>query len=166
MDDLVHLERDNHRYLSLTGTILDLEYVGDVLIPEIESLKREIFDFDPDDQLHLHRTDIAKKKGVFGQLSDPDLNVEFDRRMFRLLGETEYTVITAVVDKLEMTRQAHWEQQHPYHYLMEIIVEKYAQFLERRNDIGDIMPEARQGKKKIESCRLNSCAPERMVQGF
>lgn len=150
MDDLNHLNIDNHRYLSLTGVILQLEYVGDVLIPAIETLKRDVFDCDPDEMIHLHRTDIVKKKGVFGQLRDARKQAEFDRRVFQIISDANYTVVTALVDKLAMTQQAHWQQQHPYHYLAEIMVEKYAQFLERQNDIGDIMPEARQGKKDRE----------------
>ena len=50
-------------------------------------------------------------------------------------------------DKLGMMNQPRWRNQHPYHFLMEILVEKYAQFLERQNDTGDIMPEGRKGKK-------------------
>lgn len=150
MDELNHLDNDNHRYLSLTGAILNLEYVRDSLVPAVEAIKRDIFDFDPDDQINLHRTDIVKKKGVYGQLRDVERNEEFDRRIFQLISRTPYTVVTALVDKLAMTRQLHWEQKHPYHYLTEIMVEKYAQFLERNNDIGDIMPEARQGKKDRE----------------
>lgn len=49
-----------------------------------------------------------------------------------------------------MTQQRHWEQKYPYHYLAEIIVEKYAQLLKRKGSIGDIMPEVRQGKKDRE----------------
>jgi hypothetical protein len=58
---------------------------------------------------------------------------------------SEFTVITAVIDKLEMMRQPHWENKHPYHYLMEIMVEKYTQWLERKLSFGDIMPEKRRG---------------------
>jgi hypothetical protein len=52
-------------------------------------------------------------------------------------------VITAIIDKQWMAGQNHWQQKHPYHFLMEVIVEKYAQFLRRMDSVGDIMPEAR-----------------------
>jgi hypothetical protein len=64
-----------------------------------------------------------------------------------MIQETEYTVITALIDKQWMLRQRHWTKNHPYHYLMEILVEKYARFLIRKNDIGDVMPESRQNPK-------------------
>lgn len=146
-DDLVHLEKDNHRYLSLTGVAIKLQHVGDVLNPSVRKLKQSVFNIDPDDNIHFHRSDIVGKKGVFGQLRDANKLAEFDRGIASIINDTEYTVITAVVDKLAMSRKGYWATTHPYHYLMEILVEKYAQFLERKKSIGDIMPEARRGKK-------------------
>lgn len=46
-----------------------------------------------------------------------------------------------------MLRQKDWTNKNPYHYLMEILVEKYTQLLERENTIGDILVEARQDKQ-------------------
>jgi hypothetical protein len=46
-----------------------------------------------------------------------------------------------------MLKQQHWKNAHPYHWLMEVLTEKYALFLRDRKSIGDIMPESR-GKKK------------------
>lgn len=57
--------------------------------------------------------------------------------------ETQCVVITAIIDKKWMVAQTHWAQQHPYHFLAGILIEKYVQFLERKNTFGDIMPEAR-----------------------
>lgn len=61
-----------------------------------------------------------------------------------------------------MLRQQHWRKTHPYHYLMEILVEKYVQFLIRKSSIGDIMPESRKGKDAAlqaayDSVRANGC---------
>jgi hypothetical protein len=64
----------------------------------------------------------------------------------RLIKSSEYAVITALIDKQWMLRQQHWQKTHPYHYLMEILVEKYVRYLEREGSVGDIMPESR-GKK-------------------
>lgn len=89
------------------------------------------------------------KKGSFGVLSNEMLRQRFDSMLLQFLEEVEYIVITAVIDKKTMTEQAHWQEKHPYHYLMGILVEKYAQFLVRKNDVGDIMPEKRRGIKDI-----------------
>lgn len=146
-DDLGAVERDDHRYLSLTGVISHLDEVRDVLSPALNRLKLQCFDFDPDDGLCLHRYDIVHQKGIFGQLSDDVRRQRFDSELIQFMTVPNYKVLTVMVDKLAMMQQRHWRQQHPYHYLMEIMVEKFAQFLERNNASGDIMPEARQGKK-------------------
>jgi hypothetical protein len=51
-----------YRYLSLTGVVIGLEYVKQVVAPALETLKREVFDPHPDDPLVLHRQDIVKKR--------------------------------------------------------------------------------------------------------
>lgn len=46
-----------------------------------------------------------------------------------------------------MLRKKDWRIDHPYHYLMDILVDKYTRYLERVKSTGDIMPEGRRGKK-------------------
>ncbi len=146
-DDLTSLESDNHRYMSLTGVVIHLEHVDAYLNPTIRNIKNSVFDVDPDEVVHLHRSDIVRRKRVFGQLNENHKRTLFNEMIFDLMSVAQYRVITAVIDKLEMTNQLHWENRHPYHYLLEILVEKYVQLLERLGDTGDIMPEARRGKK-------------------
>lgn len=146
-DDLTHVEEDNHRYLSLSGVAMKITDARDDLTPKFNWIKVRVFDHDPDDPLIFHRSDIVKRKRAFGVLNNPGKRELFDRSIHRTMLTTPYTVITALIDKLGMMNQPRWTNQHPYHYLMEILVEKYTQFLERKNNIGDIMPEGRRGKK-------------------
>lgn len=146
-DDLTHAHEENNRYLSLTGVAMTLTAARDSLAPALNSIKIDIFDHDPDEPLIFHRTDIVQRKRAFGALNNPETRARFDARVFEIIEGHDYVVISALLDKLGMMNQPHWANQHPYHYLMEIIVEKYTQFLERKNDVGDIMPEGRKGKK-------------------
>lgn len=146
-DDVTSVDGDNERYLSLTGVAMKISTARDVLVPSLASLKADIFDHDPDDPIILHRKKIVKGNGPFGVLNkDPELRQAFDARIKKIKSDTEYTVITALIDKRAMLRNLKWVNKQPYHYLMEIMVEKYTQFLARKDDIGDIMPEARLGK--------------------
>jgi len=146
-DDLTHLEQDNHRFLSLTGLAMQVPHARDQLKPKFDWIKTTIFNHDPDEPLIFHRSDIVQRKRAFGVLNDDTKRDLFDRSIIRSMEGTDYRVISALIDKLGMMRQPRWENQHPYHYLMEILVEKYTQFLERHKAIGDIMPEGRKGKK-------------------
>ena len=162
-DDLSHVDDDRHRYLSLTGVAMKIDHARDQLNVKLNSLKANVFAHDPDSPLILHRKEILHRKGVYQCLNEVEKLSVFNEAILDIFCNTEYVVITALVDKAWMREQAHWEQKHPYHYLMEILVEKYAQFLERRNAIGDIMPESRQAKKDkllqkvYELTRENGC---------
>ena len=145
-DALTHLEKDKHRFLSITGVAMKLDHAADTLEPRMNWIKANVLKHDPDHPVIFHRKEIMGYKGHFLCLRDPQVCSYFDRAILRLFESTEYTVITALIDKQWMVKQEHWQITHPYHYLMDILVEKYAQFLERKSSIGDIMPESREGK--------------------
>jgi hypothetical protein len=149
-DGLTRVDKDQHRYLSLTGVAMPIASVTDDLTAKMNWIKHNVFDPDPDaSSIIFHRTEIVGLKGVFGLLTIDDKRKRFDRALLRMIDSTEFTVITALIDKVWMLRQTHWKNPHPYHYLMEILVEKYAQFLERKKSIGDIMPESRREKDAL-----------------
>ena len=143
VDAMKRLNEDNFRYLSLTGVVMKKDHARDYLVPAFDRIKADILHQDPDSPICFHRVDIRNCRGPFEPLKDTSTREEFDRRILQVMSDADYRVITAFIDKQWMTGQTHWQQTHPYHFLMEIIVEKYAQFLHRMNSFGDIMPEAR-----------------------
>lgn len=149
-DALTNLQEDNHRFLSLTGVAMAVTDARDNLEPKLNMIKAELFNHDPDAPLIFHRKDIMGGKGPFQPIrTNPEFRASFDERILEVYRQTPYTVITALIDKLWMARQHHWVQTHPYHYLMGVLTEKYVQFLERKEAIGDIMPESRQKKDTL-----------------
>jgi len=110
---------------------MEVRHARDHLSPACDWIKANVFGHDPDDPIIFHRTDIAKRKKAFGVLNNPDKAALFDRAVMRLMTGTQYSVITALVDKKALAAKEEWRNKHPYHFLMEIIVEKYVQFLER-----------------------------------
>lgn len=150
-DTLKNLDTDRDRFLSLTGIAMKVDHAREHLAPAIEKLKYDLFPQDPDDPpLVLHRKEIMGGKGCFGRVrSDDAFRDTFNTRILDIYRNTQYNVITALIDKRWMADQRHWDRRHPYHYLLEILVEKFVQFLERKRAIGDIMPESRQGKDAL-----------------
>ena len=69
-DDLLHVAKDEHRFLSLTGIAMQHIMANSFATPAMDKLKRLCFQFDPDETMILHRSEILRKKGVFGQLND------------------------------------------------------------------------------------------------
>jgi hypothetical protein len=141
------LESDDSRFLSLTGIAMKVSAARDDLEPKLDWIKTNVFDHDPDEPLILHRRKIMQRKSHFGVLNDPAKSALFDKATLRLMKVCDYKVITAVIDKLEASKKSKWREKHPYHYLMQIMTEKFARYLDRVGSFGDIMPEARMGKK-------------------
>jgi len=147
VDRMTRLDLEKYRYLSLTGVVMEVEHARDYLVPAFNRIKAEVFNEDPDTPICFHRSDIRHSKGPFECLKDPETRLSFDKKLLSVLNKAEYTVVTVLVDKQELIEKHHWERTHPYHVLMELMVEKYAQLLKRKLSIGDIMPEARSRKQ-------------------
>src|SRR5450759_3950494 len=147
--DLGSSKDPNHRYLSLTGVILDLEYVRTVFQPQLEDLKQKYFLSHPDEPLILHRKELVNKKVPFSSLQDPAVETAFNQEFLLLLDRWEYTVITVVIDKLQHMQQYQVWRSDPYHYCLKILIERYVLWLQRRNVQGDVLAESREGKEDM-----------------
>lgn len=152
----------NHRYLSLTGLAFELSYVAEVLQPRLEDLKRRFFGSHPDDPVILHRKELLNRRPPFQALKAPPVAAEFDKELLALLEELEFTVWTAIIDKLE--HQERYEAWHfdPYHYSLTVLVERFVLWLGRRSARGDVMAESRGGR---EDTRLKNSFRRLCEQG-
>jgi hypothetical protein len=115
----------NHRYLSLTGVILELGYVDEVVHGQLENLKRRFFGSHADEPVILHRKELVNRKPPFEMLRNPETEAKFNLELLRLLREFEYTVITTVIDKLELQQRYQGWRFDPYHYCLHVILERY-----------------------------------------
>ena len=59
------------------------------------------------------------------------------------MSKSDYTVITAIIDKKEHLDKYKVWRAEPYHYCMEVIIERFHWFLANNNSTGDVMIEAR-----------------------
>lgn len=138
---------EQYRYLSLTGVIIDLAYVKETVAPSLENMKRHLFDPHPDEAVILHRNDIVRKRPPFECLFDPEKRREFDHLLLSLLGELTYSVVTVIIDKQEqLDRYTVW-QHDPYHYAMQVLLERYVKWLESEKAKGDVLAESRGGRE-------------------
>jgi len=145
--DLSASRNPNHRYLSLTGVIVDLAYVNDVLYPELEDLKRRFFGSHPDDPIVLHRKELVNKKPPFAALNEAAIEASFNTEFLSHLRHWEYTVITVVIDKLQHMEQYQVWRYDPYHYCLKVLIERYVRWLQARETTGDVLAESR-GKRE------------------
>jgi len=145
--DLNASKDPNHRFLSLTGVILDLGYVETTVFPDLEDLKRRYFSSHPDDPVVLHRKELVNKKPPFDSLNDPVIETRFNQDLLAILSRLQYRVITAVIDKLEHQQRYETWRFDPYHYCLTVLVERYVLWLKETGQTGDVMAESRGGKE-------------------
>jgi hypothetical protein len=133
----------NERYLTLFGVIINSRDVFDIIQPEMRAIKVQFFQSDPDEPVIFHRKDISRYRDEFRSLFDREKRFEFGNRMLLAYQEWPYTAIAITIDKIEhFSRYEVWRHE-PYHYCLEVLVERYILFLHYRNLRGDVMVEAR-----------------------
>jgi len=146
-----------HRFLSLTGVIIDLSYVRETLYPDIEKVKEDFFHSHPDDPIILHRKDILNARPPFESLRDEKTREKFDKTILKLLSSWEYTVISVCLDKKSHKETYSVWRYDPYHYCLALLLERYTFFLEQNGAVGDVMAESRGGKedRRLKDSFLN-----------
>lgn len=141
--DLASSIDPNHRYLSLTGVILEIEYDSAVVTPSIEGLKRTYFDSSSNTPIILHRKELMNKNYPFESLRDPRTERSFNKNLLDLLHSLDYALITVIVDKLEHNKRYHKWHFDPYHYCLTAIIERYVHWLQKLQAEGDVIAESR-----------------------
>ncbi|MCB0071790.1 MAG: DUF3800 domain-containing protein [Caldilineaceae bacterium] len=145
--DLDSSRDPNHRYLSLTGVVVELAYVQTTLFPQIENLKYRYFLSHPDEPVILHRKELVNRRHPFTALRMPETEQAFNKELLNLLTVLDYRVMTVVIDKLEHTRRYQVWRSDPYHYCMTVLAERFVLWLNSQKAIGDVMTESRGGKE-------------------
>jgi hypothetical protein len=155
--DLESSDNINHRFLSLTGVILDLEFVQKALYPEMEDLKSRYFNSHPDDPVIFHRKEMVNYQCPFEVLKNELTRKQFDSELLECLKRWNYTVISVCIDKKNHKETYRTWRYDPYHYCMALLLERYIFYLEQTKSVGDVMAESRGGKedRKLKDSFLN-----------
>lgn len=133
----------SYRYLTLLGCVFDrgAEYLR--MSRLMEEIKREFWPTaDPDKPVIFHRAEMVRRYGQFRIFNDPAVRQRFDERMLELLTVPVYTIICVTIDK-QGHKERYVHADHPYHYLLRVMLERYALFLQDISSVGDVMAESR-----------------------
>lgn len=144
--DLDSSEDPNHRFLSLTGVIVDIGHIEKAVHPEMEALKAKYFRHHPDDPVIFHRKEMLNAKGSFEPLRDNNTRRQFDEALLDRLRVWEYVVVSVCLDKKRHKETYTVWRYDPYHYGLAVLLERFIFFLERVGAVGDVLAESRGGK--------------------
>lgn len=160
--DLGSSDDPNHRFFSLTGVIIDLDHVREVVHPQMAALKQKYFGSHPDEPVVLHRKEILNASRPFQALRDSEVRQRFDDELLSFLTAWEYTVISVCVDKKKHKETYTVWRYDPYHYCLAVLLERFVFFLNRHRQRGDAMAESRGGN---EDTRLKAAYERLWGQG-
>lgn len=145
--DMKASDDPNHRYLNLTGIIIELGYVRDILYPEIEQIKQRFFGSHPDDPIIFHRRELVRRQPPFHALRNQATHNAFDKDFLQHLTTWQYHVVSVTIDKLAYQQHNNTLEHSPYLYCLNQLIERYVVFLEGVNVQGDVMAESRGSKE-------------------
>lgn len=138
------------RYLGLLGVIIAVDDYQKTVQPRVIGLKK-MFSTDPDKLVVLHRDEIVNQQGPFFKLANPDFEKDFNQKLDDLLTNGEYVLCAVVLDKKAHLNRYKTAALHPYHYCLNVVLERYVFFLDEVDGVGDVMSEAR---GKVEDTAL------------
>ena len=133
------------RYLGLTGVVIDKEAYRMRTHPEFEALKQAFFPYDPDEPVVLVRSQIIRRRQIFWPLQNQDVAARWEAGILQFFNRHVSGIITAVLDKATY-HQHGLRGEQPYSYCMNVLTERYGQWLEGVGGIGDVLIESRAGK--------------------
>jgi hypothetical protein len=145
--DMDHADDPNQRFLALTGVILESEYNTSTLQTEMDAIKRQFFQQDPDIPVIFHRKEMVNRRPPFHILRDAKIEKQFNQSLLDGMEHWEFQVITVALDKRAHRDQYATWRYHPYHYCMAVMLERFILFLHYGNHRGDVMVESRGGKE-------------------
>ena len=117
-----------------------------VFASDLERFKLSLFGQHPDNPVVLHRSDIINRKSAFGILCDEEKMNRFDAGLLEVVSCTRFKIICVVLDKQEH-KGRYVDPFHPYHYCLAAMLERFSDWLNYKNAMGDVMAESR-GKEE------------------
>jgi hypothetical protein len=139
------------RYLCLCGIILNCKVTEKDFNPCFYKLKRKYAN-DVDEELIFHREGIVNKKDCFAKLKNSLIQEEWDRDFLSLYKNIDFYICGIVLDKRSHLDKYKTLAKHPYHYCLDVLLERYVIFLSENTTTyniakGDVVAESR-GKKE------------------
>ncbi len=141
--DLGHCDNPNHRFLSLCGVIIELDYVQNILNDDMTKLKTRFFGKPIYKPIVFHRSDMTNQRNQFRILKNNEIRKQFNIDLADKLKNWEFTVLSVLIDKQAFINQYLAWRENPYHYCLMMMLERYCHFLKSHNGVGDVLIESR-----------------------
>ena len=106
----------------LAGVILELDYLENVVEPELNAFKRELFG---SENLVLHTADLTRNRRGFERLKDSDFRKRFYDELNALMSRWDYQVVACAVRKEEHLQRYGVSALDPYVLSLGVVLEQF-----------------------------------------
>ena len=138
-----NLEEISRRYLTILGCIFQRDKDYEEMSNRMAAIKQKYWPHqDPDKPIIFHREDMVRKRGSYSILTDPSTLESFNRDLVDLLVTTKFIVLNVTIDKQSHLGRYKYPE-HPYHYCLQVMLERYVFWLTECKSEGDVMGESR-----------------------
>lgn len=132
------------RFLCLMGIIMRQDVHDKHLTASLDALKFLFFDDCPNKPVIFHRRDMVRGEPPFEKLkSNESFRIEFEGAWSELVRDSNYIAIAGAIDKVAHKEKYKVWQHDPYHYCLEILVERFCSWMSRHGFVGDVVVESR-----------------------
>lgn len=133
------------RFLCLAGIIMRQDVHDGPFTLRLNELKASFFGVTPPGvPLILHRRDMVRGEPPFELLtSDAKFQASFEEAWLDLVGNSSYLALAGAIDKVAHRDKYKVWQFDPYHYCLEVLVERFVKWLDRHKFVGDVLVESR-----------------------
>ncbi|MBB5987861.1 hypothetical protein HNP60_003835 [Sphingobium sp. B1D3A] len=111
---------------------------------EVLKIKTDMFGHSAEAPVIFHRRDMVRGEPPFERLkADPFFAMEFETRWTDLVEKSAYLAMACAIDKDEHIKKYVVWQHDPYHYCLEMLLERFVKWLKRHKFCGDVVVESR-----------------------
>ena len=129
------------KHFCLAGVIIKTDVYTNVIIPEVENIKRNFFNGNTSVVLHAQKIQDRKDNTPFSVFQDPKLRDEFWDRSSKLLSQNDIRGLAVAVNE-EQLKTMYPRVRNIYFPALQVIVENFVHFLESVNGFGTISIES------------------------
>ncbi|WP_300973345.1 DUF3800 domain-containing protein [Sphingomonas sp. LHG3406-1] len=130
------------RFLCLAGVIMRQDIHDGPFTASLNAIKRTFFEEGA--EVILHRREMVRGEAPFQQLlHDEQVRRLFEDAWLEFVAKSNYLIIAGAIDKVAHREKYKVWQHDPYHYCLEILVERFVKWLSRNGFQGDVLIESR-----------------------
>ena len=143
----------NYPLFVLAFCIFHKRHYSEVVVPALQKFKFRHFGHDI---VVLHERDIRKEKGDFNIFRSVDAHQNFLDELTTFIDESNFILVSCVIDKRKLKRPGASEADNPYHYALRHGLEQLFGFIEEKGqtDRQTHVVVERRGKKEDQELEL------------